>query len=131
MARLELHDDLVLNGVSFQYEGPTSPYVLKNVNITIPKGKVTAIVGTSGSGKTTLLKLLLKFHQPVSGEILLGDYALSKIPSKIWRGKTGTVMQNGYIFTDTIARNIALDGEEIDPDQNGECGSRHELEGVY
>jgi len=115
VARLQLHDDLALNGVSFQYEGPTSPYVLKNVNITIPKGKVTAIVGASGSGKTTLLKLLLKFHQPVSGEILLGNYALSKIPSKIWRSKTGTVMQNGYIFTDTIARNIALDGEDIDP----------------
>lgn len=109
-----LHQDIHLKNVSFQYEGPNSPFVLKNINLTIPKGKVTAIVGTSGSGKTTLLKLLLDFYSPVIGEISIGESNLKTISPKLWRKKCGSVMQEGYIFNDTITKNIALDGKDID-----------------
>jgi ATP-binding cassette subfamily B protein len=108
------HQDIHLNNVSFQYEGPHSPFVLKDIDITLPKGKVTAIVGTSGSGKTTLMKLLLNFYQPVTGAITIGPTPLPTISPKLWRHYCGTVMQEGYIFFDTIARNIALDGKPID-----------------
>lgn len=108
------HSDIKLTDVSYQYEGPNSPFVLKNVNLVIPKGKVTAIVGTSGSGKTTLMKLLLNFYEPVSGDVLIGTRNLNTMSPKWWRNQCGTVMQDGYIFFDTIARNIALDGKAID-----------------
>src|SRR5262249_29773806 len=107
--------DIVLKNVSFQYGGPKSAQVLKNVNITIPEGKVTAIVGTSGSGKTTLLKLLLHFYRPTEGQILMGRKDLSEISPGWWRSQCGTVMQDGVIFSDTIAGNIAVGDEEIDP----------------
>jgi ATP-binding cassette subfamily B protein len=74
-----LHQDIKLQDLSFQYEGPNSPFVLKDINLTIPKGKITAIVGTSGSGKTTLLKLLLNFYQPVKGNILIGNDNLQSL----------------------------------------------------
>lgn len=105
---------LSLDNVSFTYGGPGSPMVLKNINLYIPKGKTTAIVGTSGSGKTTILKLLLKFYTPTSGTARLGDLNLDNIGSQWWRTKVGTVMQDGYIFNDTIARNIALGHDNID-----------------
>ena len=108
------HDDIYIRNVSYQYEGPRSPYVLQNISFTIPKGKVTAIVGASGSGKTTLMKLLLGFYEPVEGEILIGDRDLRSISPKLWRKECGSVMQEGYIFYDTISKNIALDGKEID-----------------
>lgn len=108
------HNDIHINNLSFQYEGPNSPYVLKNINLVIPKGKITAIVGTSGSGKTTLMKLLMRFYNPVSGNINIGGEDLEKISPRWWRSQCGTVMQDGYIFYDTIAKNIALDGKEID-----------------
>lgn len=117
------YDDDASNGaihvrnVSFQYNGPNSVFVLKNVNMVIPKGKITAIVGASGSGKTTLMKLLLNFYQPVAGTISVGNSELQTIPIKQWRELCGTVMQDGYIFSDTVARNIALDGSKIDPDK--------------
>jgi ATP-binding cassette subfamily B protein len=79
--------------------------------LTIPQGKITAIVGTSGSGKTTLLKLLLKFYKPQSGEIRLGNVSLENISHRLWRSKCGTVMQEGVIFSDTIAENIAISDE--------------------
>jgi ATP-binding cassette subfamily B protein len=104
--------DLFLEQVSFQYNGPHSPTVLNNINLRIPKGHTTAIVGTSGSGKTTILKLLLNFYKPAEGIIRLGDINLGNINSKLWRSKCGVVMQDGYIFYDTIAKNIAL-GDEI------------------
>jgi ATP-binding cassette subfamily B protein len=107
-------EDIVLKDVSFQYEGPRSPKVLDSVNLVIPKGKTTAIVGTSGSGKTTMLKILLKFYLPTGGKILLGDEDLANINSRLWRSQCGTVMQDGYIFSDTIAKNIALSDEEVD-----------------
>ncbi len=104
--------NLNLENVSFQYSGPGSPMVLKDVSLEIPQGKTTAIVGTSGSGKTTLLKLLLNFYVPTDGQIKLGDMTLNTIRNSLWRSRCGVVMQDGFIFTDTIAKNIAL-GEEI------------------
>lgn len=113
----DIHDDIVLDNVSFKYGGPHSPTVLKNIDLIIPKGKITAIVGTSGSGKTTLLKLLLKFYQPLEGNIKIGLNDINSIDSKYWRKQCGTVMQDGYIFANTIARNIAVDGNEINKEQ--------------
>ncbi|HTI90388.1 MAG TPA: peptidase domain-containing ABC transporter [Puia sp.] len=107
--------DIRIENLTFRYEGPRSPTVLQNLSIDIPKGKVTAIVGASGSGKTTLMKLLLNFYQPNVGQILVNGYNLHDISPTEWRTKIGTVMQDGYLFSDTIARNIAIDGREIDP----------------
>jgi len=109
-----IYEDINLNNLSFQYEGPNSPFVLKDIDVQIPKGKITAIVGTSGSGKTTLMKLLLQFYDPVNGAIRVGDTNLSDMSPRHWRTQCGSVMQEGYIFHDTIVRNIALDGNEID-----------------
>lgn len=100
--------------VSFQYEGPHSPYVLKNIDLSIPDGKVTAIVGASGSGKTTLMKLLLKFYDPVSGEILFNELNVKDISPLDLRKNCGVVMQDGFIFSDTIERNITTGDECID-----------------
>lgn len=97
---------LQFDNVSFRYEGPQSPTVLHNVSIAIPQGKVTAIVGASGSGKTTLLKLLLKFYEPSEGTIYVGKQALTKISSLNWLSRCGVVMQDGFIFDDTILANI-------------------------
>lgn len=106
--------DLVLENVFFQYGGPNSNMILKDLSLTIPQGKKVAIVGTSGSGKTTLLKLLLNFYQPTKGNVKLGETTLSNIRNKIWREKCGVVMQDGYIFSDSIANNIALGDEVVD-----------------
>ncbi len=108
------YGDLVMEHVSFQYEGPHSPMVLRNISLRIPRGKTTAIVGSSGSGKTTVLKLLLNFYQPVKGIIRVGDVNLNSLQTRMWRSQCGVVMQDGYIFNDTIARNIALGDEIID-----------------
>jgi ATP-binding cassette subfamily B protein len=105
---------ITLQNISFQYSGPASEKVLDDINLTIPEGKVTAIVGTSGSGKTTLIKLLLKFYKPQRGEIRTGNIHLNNISARIWRSHCGSVMQDGYIFSDTIARNIAVGEENID-----------------
>jgi ATP-binding cassette subfamily B protein len=105
---------LRLRQVSFCYGGPRSPKVLDDLSLEIPEGGVTAIVGASGSGKTTLLKLLLNFYQPSRGEILLGDMPLAGFDSRRWRERCGVVMQDGFIFSDTIARNIACGGGSID-----------------
>jgi ATP-binding cassette subfamily B protein len=109
--------DIYINNVSFQYEGPHSPYALKDIDLFIQENKTTAIVGTSGSGKTTLLKLLLGFYQPVSGDILVGDTRLSNLSLKVWRQRTGAVMQDGFLFPETIAANIAPGIEDIDEDR--------------
>ncbi len=103
--------DLNIEKVSFQYEGPHSPFVLEDVDLKIPEKKITAIVGTSGSGKTTLIKLLLGFYQPVKGKIKLGDQYLNNISNRMWREKCGVVMQDGFIFSDSIANNIAVSEE--------------------
>ncbi len=101
-----LHEDLVLKNVSFRYN-ELSPYVLKDINLVIPKGKVTAIVGSSGSGKTTLVKLLLGFYAPAEGSIEIDSMKLDSFKSDYWRAQCGAVMQDGYIFSDSIANNIA------------------------
>jgi ATP-binding cassette, subfamily B, bacterial len=109
--------DIYINNVSFQYEGPRSPLVLKDIDLFIEENKTTAIVGTSGSGKTTLLKLLLGFYDPAAGDILVGDVRLSNLNLNMWRERSGAVMQDGFLFPDTIAYNIAPGIQEIDEDK--------------
>jgi ATP-binding cassette, subfamily B, bacterial len=109
--------DIELNNVMFQYEGPHSERVLQNINMQIPANKITAIVGTSGSGKTTLIKLLLGFYEPVKGKILLGGTELKWYSESAWRKKCGVVMQEGFIFSDTIANNIGVADDYPDPDK--------------
>lgn len=109
--------DIYINNLSYQYEGPRSPFAIKDADLFIEENKITAIVGTSGSGKTTLLKMLLGFYQPVNGEILIGDTRLSNLSLKVWREKVGAVMQDGFLFPDTIAANIAPGSEEINEEK--------------
>ncbi|HFK5510971.1 TPA: peptidase domain-containing ABC transporter [Elizabethkingia anophelis] len=105
---------IYFKNVSFQYEGPQSPFVLINMNFSIPEGKITAIVGASGSGKTTLMKMLLKFYEPVQGDIYFNHLNIKNISPKDLRKNCGVVMQDGFIFSDTIERNIATSDENID-----------------
>ncbi|MBR3567171.1 MAG: peptidase domain-containing ABC transporter [Salinivirgaceae bacterium] len=100
--------------VTFQYDGPHSTKVIDGITLTIPSNKTTAIVGASGSGKTTMLKLMLGFYQPVSGKIMLGNTPLSQFSEREWRSKCGCVMQDGFIFSDTIAGNIGISDEYYD-----------------
>lgn len=104
---------ILVKNVVFQYSPNASP-VLNGVNLIIPEGKVTAIVGDSGSGKSTLLKLILRLYKPSYGEIMIGDMNVNNISLKEWREKCGAVMQDGKIFNDTILNNIVLDDEKID-----------------
>lgn len=106
--------DLRLEHVSFHYPGFAEMPVLKDLDFTIPYGKTTAIVGSSGSGKTTLIKLLLNMYQPVEGAIKAGDVSLANIQQRIWRARCGAVLQEGYLFSDSIARNIGLGAEIIE-----------------
>ncbi len=105
---------IIVKNLSFRYEGPHSPFVLKNLDLEIPENKVTAIVGTSGSGKTTLIKLLLGYYPPTEGEIQIGDQKLRNLSHSRWRQRCGIVLQNGFLFSDSIARNIALGENFID-----------------
>lgn len=105
---------LRLDGVCFSYDGSDREYILKDINIEIPRHKVTAIVGASGSGKTTIIKLLLGFYNPNKGSLKIGSVDLKDINPHLWRHSTGAVMQDGFIFSDTIARNIALGTDAID-----------------
>jgi ATP-binding cassette subfamily B protein len=105
---LPTHKNIELNNLVFTYPGAGNEPVLKGINLNIPEGKTTAIVGMSGSGKTTLLKLLLRFYSPEQGQISVGDMDVSQISFKHWRSNCGTVMQDGFIFSDTIERNIAV-----------------------
>jgi ATP-binding cassette, subfamily B, bacterial len=105
-----------IKDLSYRYIG-SDLNVLENLNLTIPAHKITAIVGTSGSGKTTLMKLLLKFYEPNNGEINLGNTKLNNITQKSWRANLGAVMQEGFIFNDTIASNIAVGIDNIDKER--------------
>ncbi|MFK7061320.1 peptidase domain-containing ABC transporter [Flavobacterium oreochromis] len=105
--------DIVINDLSFRYIG-SDTNVLEGLNLTIPTNKITAIVGSSGSGKTTLMKVLLKFYEPSNGTITIGNTQLKNIAQKSWRNHLGTVMQEGYVFNDTIANNIAVGVDTID-----------------
>lgn len=109
-------DDIVINDLSFKYPGTFRP-VLTDLSLTIPAKKVTAIVGVSGSGKTTLMKLLLKFYDPQNGNIQLGNVNLQNFSQSAWRENCGVVMQEGYIFNDTIAQNIGVGVDEIDKEK--------------
>ncbi|MBP7274044.1 MAG: peptidase domain-containing ABC transporter, partial [Saprospiraceae bacterium] len=100
--------------VSFQYGGINTPLALNQINFEIPFGKTTAIVGTSGSGKTTLLKLMLQFYSPTKGQVFFGDVNLKDLDTQAWYRRCGVVMQDGFIFSDTIANNIALGEDLID-----------------
>jgi len=106
--------DIEIRKLCFQYEGPDSEKVLDNISFIIPAKKITAIVGVSGSGKTTLIKLLLGFYNPVKGDVLIGGTALSRFSQREWRRCCGVVMQEGFIFSDTIAGNIGLTDEMPD-----------------
>ena len=106
--------DIEFRGETFQYDGPHSAKALDDVSVTIPADKVTAIVGASGSGKTTMLKLMLGFYTPTSGEVLLHDRRIAQYSPSCWRRACGTVMQEGYIFSDTIAGNIGVSDERPD-----------------
>lgn len=103
---------LLLRNVSFQYSR-NGNYILSNISMIIPQGKVTAIVGDSGSGKTTLLKLILRLYKPTHGELTMGNLNIQNINLKQWRDSCGAVMQDGKIFSDTIQNNIVLDDENI------------------
>ncbi len=107
--------NIEIKGLTFCYEGPHSPKVLKKINLEIPANKVTAIVGTSGSGKTTLVKLLLGFYKPGKGEIRLNDINLENYSPGHWRKRCGVVMQEGFIFSDSIASNVGIIDEIPDP----------------
>lgn len=107
--------DIHLDHIRFSYSGAERDYALDDVSLTIPQGKVTAIVGASGSGKTTIVKLMQGFYEPLHGQIKIGNTPLSMIHPRLWRSKTGSVMQESFIFSDTIANNIAVGVDEIDP----------------
>lgn len=108
---------LTLENIKFSYDGADRDYVLEDINLVIPQKKVTAIVGASGSGKTTLIKLLLGFYEPNQGTVKVGEVPLKNMNHHVWRARTGSVMQDGFIFSDTIARNIAVGVEVIDKER--------------
>ncbi len=114
-AELLPQEDIKIENLSFRYN-ELSADVLRNVNLTIPRGKITAIVGTSGSGKTTLVKLLLGFYEAQKGRIKIGSIDINNVNKRDWRKKCGAVMQDGYIFSDTISNNIA-ESDESTPDR--------------
>ena len=112
--QLPTNQSIELCNLTFTYPGAGNEPVIKGLNLFIPQGKTTAIVGMSGSGKTTLLKLLLRFYVPEIGEIKVGQSYLEQISYGFWRGQCGTVMQDGFIFSDSIAKNIAVADEYPD-----------------
>jgi ATP-binding cassette subfamily B protein len=105
--------DLMAENLSFSYDGANRDFVLENIQLTIPQNKVTAIVGASGSGKTTLVKLMLGFYEPNIGEVKIGNTPLSILNPHFWRSKVGAVLQDGFIFSDTIANNIAIGEDQV------------------
>lgn len=106
--------DIEFKDVSFQYGGPMSEIILNHINLHIPAHKVTAVVGTSGSGKSTLLKLILGFYAPTEGNVLLAGRPLSHYSERSWRKHCGVVMQDGFIFSDTIGHNICISEDQTD-----------------
>lgn len=115
--KININKSIKIDNLSFKYDGAASLFTLKNINLEIPKGKVTAIVGSSGSGKTTLIKLLMKFYSPLEGNIYYDEMNLKKISSKNLRENLGAVMQDGFIFSDSILRNIITKDEKIDKER--------------
>lgn len=109
--------NLYFHKVDFKYDPHKSKKILDNIQVSIPKGKVTAIVGTSGSGKTTMIKLLLGYYKVQKGCITIGQTNINECNLKSWRRKCGVVMQDGIIFSESIARNIAVDDSDIDKEK--------------
>lgn len=109
--------DIALSDLMFRYDRHSDVPILDNLNITIPRGKVTAIVGSSGSGKSTLIKLLLGYYNPEAGAIRVGDTDLRGVSRREWRRRCGVVMQDGVIFDESIARNIATADADIDQER--------------
>lgn len=114
---LPSNKSISLNNLTFRYPGAGNEPVLENIDLEIPQGKTTAIVGMSGSGKTTILKLLLRFYEPETGDIKVGGQSLSNIGFKTWRGHCGVVMQDGFIFSESIERNIAVGDDYPDKEK--------------
>ena len=108
-----MSESIKVENLTFRYN-ELSENVLEDISLEIPSGKVTAIVGMSGGGKTTLVKLLLGFYPPTKGEIRVGGAKLESFRPSDWRARCGVVLQDGFIFSDTIARNIAVGEENID-----------------
>jgi ATP-binding cassette subfamily B protein len=106
--------DILVKDLWFSYGTAHNYPILQNINLCIPANKTTAIVGSSGSGKTTLLKLLLKIYEPQKGQILIDDFPLDKISHSSWRDNCGVVMQEGFLFNDTVLNNIAVADENPD-----------------
>jgi ATP-binding cassette subfamily B protein len=115
--QLPQNKSISFNNVSFAYPGVGNDPVIEDISLVIPEGKVTAIVGVSGSGKTTILKLLLKIYEQYSGELKVGENNFKYISHSFWRRQCGSVLQDGYIFNDSIARNVAVGDEYIDEDK--------------
>lgn len=109
--------DIKIEHLCFKYDGDNAKNTLDNISLTLAQGKTTAIVGTSGSGKTTLLKMLLGYYPASSGQIMLGDKNLYDIDLQWWRSKCGAVMQDGFIFADTIANNISISSDTPDKER--------------
>lgn len=109
--------DILIKNLSFTYPGAGNEPVLKNISLTIPHGKVTAIVGMSGSGKTTLIKLLLRFYENYKGDIYLGNSSFKMLSPKFWRSVSGAVMQDSFIFNDDIRKNITVTAEKVNEAQ--------------
>jgi ATP-binding cassette subfamily B protein len=112
ISEIPTNADINIESMGFKYSA-IADEVLSDINLTIPSGKITAIVGVSGSGKTTLLKLLLGFYPPTQGKITVGNIPIHAINKRFWRSKCGTVMQEGFIFSDTIAANVAESDDYI------------------
>ncbi len=112
---MPIDKSITIKNLSFSYPGAGNEQVLRDINLEIPQGKTTAIVGMSGSGKTTLLKLLLRFYQVNNGDIKVGNTDLDEISFRTWRTACGTVMQDGFIFSDTIENNITVGNDHPDP----------------
>jgi len=114
---INTRQSLEFKNVSFTYGSEKSKRVIQDLSLEIPYGKTTAIVGLSGSGKTTMIKLMLGFYPPTEGDVMLGNHSMKHISFKEWRKRCGVVMQEGYIFNDTIANNIAEGADEVDKDR--------------
>jgi ATP-binding cassette subfamily B protein len=121
-----------LRNVNFKYNDHDNEPTLKDINLDIEAGKITAVVGASGCGKTTLMKLLLGFYKHQSGNISVGGVSLHTIDQTLWRGKCGAVLQDGYIFTDTVLNNITMNDEDPDFQRMVEAAEtaciRHDIE---
>jgi ATP-binding cassette subfamily B protein len=117
LTELPFDKTISINNISFSYSGSERDYVLNNLTLSIPQNRVTAIVGGSGSGKTTVVKLLLGFYTPQKGDINVGNISIDNINTHLWRHSIGAVLQDSFIFSDTIAYNIAPEDEDIDTEK--------------